>query len=98
MTEFDFCFVIIKSDGLRKCSFLQPARKPRMLISYRLHHASTFLSGLRSEYFNPPRSALAEPSCNQLRDVPEKQLHFHTPKILLQQRRARMKALKALRG
>jgi hypothetical protein len=26
--------------------------------------------------------ALAESSCNQLRDVPEKQLHFRIPKIL----------------
>ena len=50
-----------------------------MLIPYRLRHASTFMSGLRSEYFNPPRSALVEPGCKQLRDVPEKQLHFHMP-------------------
>ncbi|KAG2038393.1 hypothetical protein BDR03DRAFT_954673 [Suillus americanus] len=51
-----------------------------MLITYRLLHASTFLSGLRSEHFNPPRLALAESGCNQLRDVPEKQLHFHIPR------------------
>ncbi|KAG2756298.1 hypothetical protein P692DRAFT_20714311, partial [Suillus brevipes Sb2] len=29
----------------------------------RLPRASRFLSGLRSEYSNPPRPALAEPSC-----------------------------------
>ncbi|KAG1728442.1 hypothetical protein EDB19DRAFT_1913788 [Suillus lakei] len=45
-------------------------------------HASEFLSGLRSEHSNPPRSAPEEPSCDQLRDVPEKQLRFHIPKTL----------------
>jgi len=56
------------------------------------------MSGLRSEYFNPPRLALAELAVNQLRDVPEKQYHFHIPKILFRQRRARTKPLKASRG
>ena len=42
------------------------------------HHArdifmSNFVSRSRSEHSNPPRSALAGPSCNQLRGIPENQ-------------------------
>ncbi|KIK35587.1 hypothetical protein CY34DRAFT_566633 [Suillus luteus UH-Slu-Lm8-n1] len=62
-------------------------------------HASKFLSGLRSEHSSPPRSALAGSSCNQLRDVPEKQLRFSwSRRFCSSQRRVSTKALKTLRG
>lgn len=61
VTRFIEIFLFLHHDSL----------KTARLTPYGVHHASIFVSGLRSEHSNPPRSALAGPGLNRLSGVPE---------------------------